>query len=57
MQIVYIGLLTLDCRCFQGNFGRTLSRFTVDNRNSSVLKWCHLLGVANGVNSTLVAFE
>ena len=44
MQFAYIGLPTLDFRCFQRNFSHTLSRFTLDNRNSSVLLWCHPLG-------------
>ena len=31
MQFVYIGLPSLDSRCFQRNFSRTLSRFTLGN--------------------------
>ena len=42
VQFVYIGLPTFDSRCFQfRNFSSTLSRFTLDIKNSSVLIWCH----------------
>ena len=40
-QFVFIGLPTLGSRCFQRNFSRTLSKFTLDNLNSSLLFWCH----------------
>ena len=40
---------TLDSRCFQRYFSRTLSWYTLNNWSPSVLIWCHPFGVARGL--------